>query len=159
MNAEGFRQLYEYHFAANRRLWEHFIAPLTADQFRQKLPYSLGSVRNQVVHMLNIDDRWFCGLRGVEVPGILNPVYFGTAAKVRARWDTVEEGMRGYLERLDELELARQFDKESNVYVWQVLFHVLNHGTDHRAQALSMLAQLGVEGFSQDYYLYLLGKV
>jgi uncharacterized damage-inducible protein DinB len=42
--------------------------------------------------------------------------------------------------------------------VWQVLFHVLNHGTDHRAQVLSMLAQLGVSGYAQDYYLYLLGK-
>lgn len=157
MDAEGFRQLYEYHFAANRRLWEHGIAPLTADQFRQKLPYSLGSVRNQVVHMLNIDERWFFGLRGLEVPGILNPVHFGTRARVRDRWDRVEGGMREYLDRLNEAELERRFD--GHVAAWQVLFHVLNHGTDHRAQALSMLAQLGVKGFPQDYYLYLLGKV
>jgi uncharacterized damage-inducible protein DinB len=156
MNADAFRQLYDYHFAANRRLWESSVAPLTDAQFRQKLPYSLGSVRNQIVHMLNIDDRWFCGLRGLAVPGILNPVYFGTAAKVRERWDQVEADMRDYLARLDDAELERPLDPHAAV--WQVLFHVLNHGTDHRAQVLAMLAQLGVSGYAQDYYLYLLGK-
>jgi uncharacterized damage-inducible protein DinB len=157
MNAEGFRSLYEYHFAANRLLWERGIAPLTDEQFRRKVPYSLGSARNQVVHLMNIEDRWFCGLRGEDVPGILNPVYFGTAAKVRARWDVVEEGMRDYLSRLDDAELARPFDERAAV--WQVLFHVLNHGTDHRAQTLATLAQLGVKGFAQDYYVYLLGRL
>jgi uncharacterized damage-inducible protein DinB len=156
MNADAFRQLYDYHFAANRRLWEQGVRPLTDAQFRQKLPYSLGSVRNQVVHMLNIDDRWFCGLRGLEAPGILNPVYFGAPAKVRDRWDQVEADMREYLGRLDDAELARPIDHHATV--WQVLFHVLNHGTDHRAQVLAMLAQLGVSGYAQDYYLYLLGK-
>jgi uncharacterized damage-inducible protein DinB len=156
MNPDHFRQLYEYHFAANHRLWERCILGLTAEQFRRQLPYSLGSVRNQVVHMMNMEDRWFCGLRGEEVPSILNPVYFGTAAKVRERWDAVEVDMRAYLARLDAAELARPFDEKAAV--WQVLFHVLNHGTDHRAQTMAMLAQLGIKGFPQDYYLHLIGR-
>lgn len=156
MNPDHFRQLYEYHFTANHLMWKQCILSLTADQFRRQLPYSLGSVRNQVVHMMNMEDRWFCGLRGVEVPGILNPVYFSTVAKVRERWDAIESDMRAYLIRLDAAELARPFDERAAV--WQVLFHVLNHGTDHRAQTMAMLAQLGTEGFPQDYYLHLIGR-
>jgi uncharacterized damage-inducible protein DinB len=35
-----------------------------------------------------------------------------------------------------------------------VLLHVVNHGTDHRAQALRLLNDLGVETTSQDYIFY-----
>jgi len=123
MNPEQFRKLYDYHLAANRALWDRCLAPLPVEQFRQMLPYSVGSVRNQVVHLMNMEERWFCGLRGVAVPGILNPVYFGTQAAM-----------------------------------CQVLSHVLNHDPDHRAQTLGLLAQLGVTGFAQNYYLYLRGR-
>ena len=34
-----------------------------------------------------------------------------------------------------------------------------NHGTDHRAQTLVTLAQIGVETFPQDYALYTMGKL
>ncbi len=156
MNPEQFRRLYDYHFAAIRALWDRCIALLPVGQLRHKLPYSAGSVRNQVVHLMNMAERWFCDLRGATVPGILNPVHFGTQAAVRARWDSIEGDMRDYLVGLDESELARPLDKHAAV--WQVLFHVLNHGTDHRAQTLGLLAQLGVAGFAQDYYLYLRGR-
>lgn len=157
MNADSVRELYEYHFSANRILWDRCIMGLTLEEFRRKLPYSLGSIRNQVVHLMNIEDRWFSGLRGVDIPGILNPVYFGNQIVVRARWDTIESHMHDYLAKLDATELSRQLDDHATV--WQVLFHVLNHGTDHRAQTLAMLAQLNVKGFPQDYYLYLRGKL
>lgn len=155
MNPDHFRHLYEYHFAANRRLWEQCVVGLTPEQFRRKVSFSLGSVRHQVVHMMNMDDRWFSALRQVKVPGILNPVYFGAQAKVRKQWDEVEAIMRAYLERLDEAELQRPIDESAAV--WQVLFHVLNHGTDHRAQTLATIGMLDLPGFSQDYYLYLIG--
>ena len=38
--------------------------------------------------------------------------------------------------------------------LWQVLLHVVNHGTDHRAQALRLLNDLGVETKSQDYVFH-----
>lgn len=157
MTPDDFRRLYDYHFALNHRLWERGIAPLSAEQFRRPLAYSVGSVRNQVVHMLNIEDRWFCGLRGLPVPGILNPVHFGTAAKVRARWDAVESDMRAYLVGLTDEDMRRLITEE--MAGWEVLWHVLNHGTDHRAQTLAMLNQLGMATFPQDYALYAMGML
>ena len=157
MTPDDFRRLYDYHFALNHRLWERCITPLSAEQFRRPLAYSVGSVRNQVVHMLNMEDRWFCSLRGLPVPGILNPVYFGTAAKVRARWDAVESDMRATLSGLTDEELRRPITGE--MVGWEVLWHVLNHGTDHRAQILAMLNQLGGATFPQDHALYAKGKL
>jgi len=157
VTADDFRRLYDYHFYVNRQLWDQGIAPLTAEQFRQPVAYSVGSVRNQVVHMMNMEERWFCGLRGAALPGILNPVYFGTAAKVRARWDAIEADMRATLAALTDETVRRPFD--DRLAVWEVLWHVLNHGTDHRAQTMMALAALGATTFPQDYALYRLGKL
>jgi uncharacterized damage-inducible protein DinB len=38
--------------------------------------------------------------------------------------------------------------------MWQVLLHVVNHGTDHRAQTLRLLNDLGIKTVSQDYIFY-----
>lgn len=153
MDANGFRRLYDYHFSQNRRLWDHCTAHLTQSQYVQKLDYSVGSIRNQMVHMMNIDERWFCDLRGQEVPGLLNPVYFHRPAAIRERWDGVEADMRAYLAALQGADLEHPL--EIGMQVWEVLFHVLNHGTDHRAQVLVMLHHLGVPTWPQDYAIFL----
>jgi len=157
VKAEHFRQVYDYHFALNRKIWDRCIVDLSKDQFKKKLGYSTGSIRNQAVHILNVDDRWFCGLRGLEIPGFINPMHLSTKDRVRKKWDDVEAKMRSYLDDLSDDDIYRPF--EMNLEVWQVLYHVLNHGTDHRAQMLAMLDKLGVETFPQDYALFLFGKI
>lgn len=162
MNADAFRELYEYHFRANRRIWDQCVVPLTDEQFKRKVEYSVGSVRNQVVHMLNIDDRWFCGLRGLKVTGLLNPVYFHKRDVIRSRWDGVEADMRVYLAGLrDDMLVEQPFmaSDEDPMRLWQVLIHVINHGTDHRAQLLMILNQLGVKTFPQDYAFFVYGQL
>jgi uncharacterized damage-inducible protein DinB len=45
-------------------------------------------------------------------------------------------------------------EEDKELTVWQVLLHVANHATDHRAQLLRSLHDLGVETKSQDYIFY-----
>ena len=45
-------------------------------------------------------------------------------------------------------------EEDKDLIVWQVLLHVANHGTDHRAQLLRVLNDLGVKTTSQDYIFY-----
>lgn len=45
-------------------------------------------------------------------------------------------------------------DEDKDLIVWQVLLHVVNHGTDHRAQILRLLNDLGVKTGPQDYIFY-----
>ena len=66
MNADAFRHFYEYHFSENRNTWDTYILPLSQDQFTQPVDYSHGSVRNQVVHIMSVDNTWFSGLRGLD---------------------------------------------------------------------------------------------
>ncbi len=63
MDADAFRYLYDYHFSKNRKMWDRFIMPLSQEQFVQGADYSHGSVRNQVVHLLNVEELWFSELQ------------------------------------------------------------------------------------------------
>jgi uncharacterized damage-inducible protein DinB len=156
MNANAFRHFYGYHFTENRKMWDSYVTSLSQEQFTQDVDYSHGSVRDQIVHLMSVDDTWFSGLRGVEIPEPLNPADFADRGSVRAHWDGVEQNMRDYLAELRDDML---FDKplsgeDQDLILWQVLLHVVNHGTDHRAQILRLLNDLGVKTTSQDCIFY-----
>ncbi len=112
----------------------------------------MGSIRNQTVHLMSTDQRWFTGLRGSPPPDHLDPADFPNRAAVRARWDRIVADMRETLANLSDERLGEAFIEE--IQVWEILYHVLNHGTDHRAQLLAMLDQLGAPTFPQDYFFF-----
>jgi uncharacterized damage-inducible protein DinB len=156
MNADAFRHFYAYHFAENRKIWDRYITQLTEEQFTQPAGYSHGSVRDQIVHLMNVDEAWFSGLRGVELPESPNPADLPDRESIRSHWDKVEQGMRGYLTELqDHMLFEKPLEGEDkDLTLWQVLLHVVNHGTDHRAQLLRLLNDLGVKTEYQDYIFY-----
>lgn len=157
MNANAFRHFYDYHFAENRKIWNDYVTPLSHEQFTQHVDYSHGSVRNQLVHLMRVDDTWFSGLRGVEISEPLNPANFDDRKILRAHWDHVEQNMRDYLAKLrDDMLFEKPFadGEDKDLVLWQVLLHLANHGTDHRAQLLRLLNDLGVKTTSQDYIFY-----
>jgi len=157
MNADAFRHFFNYHFAENRNIWDKYVMPLADDQFTLNVGYSHGSVRNQVVHLMSVDDTWFSGLRGVEIPDALDPANFVDRNSIRGQWDAIERRMRDYLAELrDDTLFEKPFaeGEDKDLIVWQVLLQVGTHGTDHRAQVLRLLNDLGVKTVSQDYIFY-----
>jgi uncharacterized damage-inducible protein DinB len=158
MNANAFRHFYNYHFAENRKIWEAYITALSPEQFTRPVDYSHGSVRDQVVHLMDVDEVWFCELRGVVPSDALPAASLDDRAIIRARWDGVEQMMRAYLAALqDEMLFAKPIvepEEDKDLVAWQVLLHVVNHGTDHRAQLLRLLHDLGVKTKGQDYIFY-----
>ena len=157
MNADGFRQFYDYHFDANRTIWNLYITALTDEQFTADAGYSRGSIRNQIVHLVEVDDGWFSELRG-EIPEPIDLTGVTDRSAIRARWDAVEQTMRAYLADLrDDMLLSKPIvlEEDKDLMVWQVLLHVVNHGTDHRAQLLRLLNDMDFDkGWPQDFMFY-----
>jgi uncharacterized damage-inducible protein DinB len=157
MNVDAFRHVYEYHFSENRALWDTHIMTLTDAQFTQPLAYSQGSVRDQAVHLLNVDTIWFSNLRGLSEPVHECPPDTTDRAIIRHHWDVVEHDMRAYLATLHDAQLMQKpfsEGEDKDLILWQVLLHVITHGTDHRAQLLRQLHDLGCKTSSQDYVFY-----
>lgn len=158
MNANAFRHFFEYHFSENRKLWDLYIVPLTLEKFMKNIDYSQGSVRDQIVHLMDVDEAWFCELQGVEPSESLTSVNFDDRRIIRDHWDRIEIVMRDYLTGLQDDMLfdkpIKEPEEDKELIVWQVLLHVANHGTDHRAQLLRVLNDMGAKTSSQDYIFY-----
>jgi uncharacterized damage-inducible protein DinB len=157
MNANAFRHFYNYHFAENRKIWEH-ISLLSFEQFTQAVEYSRGSVREQVIHLMDVEDVWFSELRGIEPSEPIPAAYIDDREFIRAQWDKVEKSIRAYLDELQDQMLfskpIKEPEEDKDLIVWQVLLQVTNHATDHRAQLLRVLHDMGVKTESQDYIFY-----
>jgi len=158
MNANAFRHFYNYHFAENRKVWNG-VTSLSFEQFTQPVDYSRGSVREQIVHLLDAEDMWFSELRGAEpLEPLPETVDADDRDAIRAHWDKVEQTIRAYLAELqDDMLFTKPIkvpEEDQILIVWQVLLHVANHATDHRAQLLRVLHDLGVETKYQDYIFY-----
>ena len=141
--------------------WE-IVDTLTVEQFLRESPYSLGSLRNQLAHCINVDNRWLARLQEQSPPGSLEFEDFPDQAALRAKWDTVRPAVTDYVRGLNPRELEEtvelHFPKRGGAFRnsrWQILLHMVNHGTDHRAQILALLHELGAPTFEQDLILHL----
>lgn len=161
MNADYFRTLYQYHHDVSAQLWERILT-LTNDQFVHEPGYSLGSVRNHVVHVMSVDQRWLNRVKGEPPSERLVFTDFATPAETHARWNQIEDGVLASVNALDDAALARVIEYDlphrgglKRNTVWEILAHVVNHGTDHRAQVLRLLFDLGAPTFEHDLMNYL----
>jgi uncharacterized damage-inducible protein DinB len=158
MNAEAFRHFYNYHFAENRKVWEH-VASLTFEQVTQKADYSRGSIREQLIHLIDAEEMWISELRGAQPSEPLpETTDVDDRDAIRSLWDAVEQNTRAYLATLQDDQLFSKPitdpEEDKDLIVWQVLLHIVNHATDHRAQLLRALHDLGVDTKYQDYIFY-----
>ena len=155
------KMLFDYNYWAHRLMWEKSIATLTDAQFTQTLDYSWGSIHNQVVHTMSAEWMWFSRLQGTSPEAMFDPADYPTREAVRSRWDAVETMVRDYLDNLKEGDLTSPFSYSTtsgNTYTQvkgEIMAHVVNHGTDHRAQTLAMLHHLGAPTVEQDLIFYL----
>jgi uncharacterized damage-inducible protein DinB len=159
MNADAFRYLYDYHFTENRTMWDNCVTLLSSEQFTQNVAYSRGSVRDQIIHLVDVDELWFSELRGLQPSEPFPAASFDDRENIRTKWDSVEQRLRDYLAQLRDDMLfdkpIKEPEEDKSLTVWQVLLHVVNHGTDHRAQLLRLIHDLGVKTTSQDFIFYI----
>ena len=162
MTPEAIRRLYGYTYWAFEGVW-NCLNQLNDEQFTRSLDYSMGSLRNQMVHVMSGTRRWIDRIRGEPISAHLSFEQYDTQAKVREKWDTSKEEVLSYVlslsgADLDELvkwEIVGRRLKQSNRR-WELLLHVANHATDHRAQILAMMHyEYRVKTVEQDMLFYL----
>jgi uncharacterized damage-inducible protein DinB len=162
MNAKEIRKIFDYNFWAFERVWE-CICQISDEQFVQPIDYSTGSIRNIVAHIMSANRNWMGQLQ--DTPTLTRLVYedFIVLSQTKTKWDELRKEFMDFLdsltqEQLDESvnwELPARGLKFSNLR-WEILLHVANHATDHRAQILAILHHhFHVKTVEQDMILYL----
>jgi uncharacterized damage-inducible protein DinB len=162
MKTNEIMTIFNYNFWAFERVWE-CISQLSEEQFIGDTGYSTGSIRNIVVHMMSANRNWASRLQGVATPPHLVFEDFNTISTTKAKWDELREEFLHYLislseEQLEETihwELPARGVKCSNAR-WEILLHVANHATDHRAQILATLHyHFRMQTVEQDMIFYI----
>jgi len=155
-----FSYLIGYHITTQRRIWKS-IDQITDDQFLADIDYSIGSIRNHVVHLAGVEERWLARMKGIPVPPVPAYTDFMTRESAFQRWEPISLALQSYIDSLspDLLDVVIEFDMPNRGGLRtstraRILTQIINHGTDHRAQILPILKRFNAPTFEQDYILY-----
>lgn len=153
--------IYDYNYWATRRILQT-AEKLRQEELTQDLPMSWHSILETLGHILGAEWVWRMRCQeGVSPAALLDPGQFSTLDVLRARWDEEEAAMRGYLESLADADLEQVIHYKNTKgtpfdrVLWQVLLHVVNHGTQHRAEVALYLTTLGHSPGDIDLSVYL----
>lgn len=153
MDLESIKTFLEYHVDMTRRVWNS-IDHITEEQFVADDTYSRGSIRNLMVHIASTDRRWLAGLKDQPDVGHLNAGEYSTRAAARVEFQAGATDLAQYLSTLTDEDLKKHTDQVAQPR-WQILLHLVNHGTDHRATVLQKLHEFGAPTFPQDFIIWL----
>ena len=158
MKVEDLKLYYEYNDWANKRIL-NAASKLTEAQLTAPNDFGWGDLRGGLVHILDAEYGWFSFLFSREDEGILDPASFADVAALRARWAQQSDITRQCLATLKDEDLYRIHSSEHggvtyNWVLWQVLVHVVNHGTQHRAESAAILTGFGCSPGDMDMSLF-----
>jgi uncharacterized damage-inducible protein DinB len=153
--------LFDYSAWANARILDA-AARVSQEQFTAEAPTPHGSLRETLLHALTAEIVWRQRMQDGVSPTSL-PVFddLHTAADVRTAWLAQEATMRAYVAGLTDADLRGPFrfrrtnGEELEFVLGHTLLHVVNHGTQHRAEAAMLLTQYGQSPGDLDLSLYL----
>lgn len=174
MNTTDIQTLYAYNRWANQRMFSA-LEKLSDVQFTASVQSSFPSIRETVFHILGAEwiwlQRWkgisprasvpdpdassatLSGLTPVRVPTVKE---LSTVAALRSFADSIERERQDFLKTLtdDTLPAPLQFsDMAGTPYaepLVQLMQHLVNHGSYHRGQVITMLRQAGAETVALD---------
>jgi uncharacterized damage-inducible protein DinB len=149
MQKSDLQLLFAYNTWANRKILAA-SAGVPIDQFVSPIGYSWGSLQAILVHTLTAELVWRTRLQGKDATSaFLDAKDFASPAALIEFW-SVEAGLLDeYLASLEDADLQKTIQYKTRRgqpmedCVWQVLLHVVNHGTQHRSEAAQILTSLG----------------
>jgi len=160
MNKSDILTLYDYNSWANARILAA-AARVTTEQYTETVGFSHGSIRGTLVHMLGSEIVWRMRIHeGISPTGALGEGHLPTIEALTARWHEEEAKMREFLASLTDEGLMRTVRYKSTKGVafenplWQLMMHVVNHGTQHRAEAGMALTRYGASPGDLDMILF-----
>lgn len=157
MSLEIIRSFVDYNYGEHRKVWDLCVMQLSEDQFRQESGYSHGSIHAEMVHVMNAERWWLLRAQGQSPLSQPEIDAYPTRESIRSRWDEIEAEMRAFVDGLDETSLfapVQYTTPKGEVIdnsVWQILLHLLNHGTIHRAEIMAISHLVGGPTFDISY--------
>jgi uncharacterized damage-inducible protein DinB len=146
MKKDDILTLYQYNSWANARIL-NAAAKVTTEQFLVHEDFSHGSLCDTLVHILFAE--W------------LLPEDFPTFESLQKRWNLEENNLMTFVESVNDERLGSTIHyrttsgKQHQNTLWHLMVHLVNHGTQHRSEAATMLTKFGHSPGDIDLILFL----
>jgi uncharacterized damage-inducible protein DinB len=149
VHAAEVRVLYRYNEWANGRVLDA-AAQFPAAQLVSPAPVSHGSLLGTLAHVLTAEWLWRVRCQeGVSPATLLTDADFPTLTALRERSALEAQAMGAFLDGLRDEDLdglvhyTTTEGVASETPLWEILMHVVNHGTQFRAEAAVVLSEAG----------------
>lgn len=159
MNINEIKLLFQYNDWANERILD-MAENVSIEQLTAPNEFGWGSLRGALVHLMDAEYAWRNLLKtGAQVEW-LQPEDFPDVAAIRARWTGERTALWEYLNSLSNDDLVGTISYEAHEgmrhrVLWHCLAHVVNHGTQHRAECAALLTGFGHSPGNVDFTVFL----
>jgi uncharacterized damage-inducible protein DinB len=133
------------------------VKPLSDEEITRDLRNSFGSVLGTLEHIFAGDRIWLSRLQGNPRTTLKDVGESFTLASLEAAWRTLLDDFVRTASDLDPsatLHYRNLKGVEYQMPIWQIIMHVVNHGTHHRGQVVTMLRQLGYPAPALDLHVF-----
>jgi len=160
MNKQDILILYKYNQWANGKILGA-VENLTQEQYLAEASFPHGGLRGTLTHVLFAEWIWRKRWEGVSPTIRFKPEEFPAFASLNTRWLQEESLLLKFMDGITDERLNRPFQykntrgepKES--ILWHAMLQVVNHSTQHRAEAAAMLTEFGCSPGDLDLIYFL----
>lgn len=149
MNKQDLQLLFRYNAWANARILAA-AQGLSDEQFCAPASFPHGGLRGTLVHALFAEWIWRNRWENNSPTLRLRAEEFPNLAALRVRWAQEEAKLLAFVDGLSGERVNAPLEYKTTrgepmrePALWPVMLHVINHGTQHRAEAAAMLTDLG----------------
>jgi uncharacterized damage-inducible protein DinB len=148
MTLADLKTLIDFHYWARDRVLDA-AELLTPEQFTRDMGGSFKSIRDTLAHLYSAEWAWYQRWHGTSPTAMVPFEQFPDVASIRRTWSEHESRMRAFLNSLGDDDINRVIEyrmldgRPGSSPLWQMVQHIVNHGSYHRGQLTTMYRQLG----------------
>jgi uncharacterized damage-inducible protein DinB len=160
MDKQDILILYKYNQWANKKILAA-AKGVPQEQFLAEASFPHGGLRGTLSHILFAEWIWRNRWEGTSPSFRINPEEFPALESLQQRWQQEENKLMEFVERLSDERLVSAFQYKTTQgepkekILWQAMAHVVNHGTQHRAEAAALLTDFGCSPGDVDMIYFL----
>ncbi|CAM3804202.1 DinB family protein [Marinicrinis lubricantis] len=145
-----------YHQWAQLKTIAH-LKGVSEDVFQKDLGNVFPSISHTLMHMYDADKVWLSRFRGVS-PASLSRGSFASLQDAEQRYIPLLDELQEAFRNLDEQDVISYHNLKGDAFqntAYDLIQHVVSHGSYHRGNITSMLRQQGIPGPAVDYIIYI----